>query len=114
MSERRDFYPTLLLFAKEFAISQNLTIKSIHLRRDGRVVEGTPLLREHTPKAYQEFESLSLRHLNVVSGAPGGFRMQRFQTVMIAAALAALSVFATACNQESKIIDKATFKVSDN
>jgi hypothetical protein len=32
-------------------------------RRDGRVVEGTPLLREHTPKkVYRGFESLSLRH----------------------------------------------------
>ena len=35
------------------------------LRRDGRVVEGTPLLREHTgKKLYRGFESLSLRQDN--------------------------------------------------
>jgi hypothetical protein len=30
--------------------------------RDGRVVEGAPLLREYGPKAHRGFESLSLRH----------------------------------------------------
>ena len=32
--------------------------------RDDRVAEGAPLLREYRSKAYQGFESLSLRHLD--------------------------------------------------
>jgi hypothetical protein len=33
-------------------------------RKGGRVAEGTPLLRVHTPKEYRGFESLPFRHLN--------------------------------------------------
>jgi hypothetical protein len=36
---------------------------AIGVRRGGRVVEGAPLLREYTSKAYRGFESLPLRHL---------------------------------------------------
>jgi hypothetical protein len=35
---------------------------AIGVRRGGRVVEGAPLLREYTSKAYRGFESLPLRH----------------------------------------------------
>ncbi len=38
-------------------------------RRGGRVVEGAPLLREYTSKAYRGFESLPLRHFPLV-GSP--------------------------------------------
>ena len=34
------------------------------IRRDGRVAEGAPLLREYTLTRYRGFESLSLRHQN--------------------------------------------------
>ena len=34
------------------------------IRRDGRVAEGAPLLREYTLKPYRGFESLSLRHVH--------------------------------------------------
>ena len=33
------------------------------MRTDGRVVEGARLEREYTSKAYQEFESLSVRQI---------------------------------------------------
>lgn len=39
-------------------------------RRGGRVVEGAPLLREYTSKAYRGFESLPLRHFPLVGSPP--------------------------------------------
>ena len=36
----------------------------IKLRRDGRVAEGAPLLREYGLKAHRGFESLSLRQIH--------------------------------------------------
>ena len=56
-------------------------------RRDGRVVEGAPLLREYGSKAHRGFESLSLRQINApvaqldrVSGyEPGGRRFESFR-----------------------------------
>jgi hypothetical protein len=45
-------------------------------RRDGRVVEGAPLLRAYGSKAHRGFESLSLRHVgrenyeNCIDNAP--------------------------------------------
>ena len=62
--------------------------------RGGRVAEGTPLLREHTPKAYREFESRPLRHiefsrisLNVRSGLMISYRTlppskTRFESIL--------------------------------
>lgn len=38
-------------------------------RRGGRVVEGAPLLREYTSKAYRGFESLPLRHSLKITSA---------------------------------------------
>lgn len=61
-----------MLFVLAFtfvALSKNLWYGEQHHRpelaylwRGGRVVEGTPLLREQTPKASREFESRPLRH----------------------------------------------------
>jgi hypothetical protein len=43
-------------------------------RRRGRVVEGTPLLREHTGQnLYPGFESLRLRHFQHVGTARKGW-----------------------------------------
>ena len=36
-------------------------LRKMRYRRDGRAVEGAPLLRVYTPKAYRGFKSLSLR-----------------------------------------------------
>ena len=38
-------------------------------RRDGRVAEGAPLLREYRLNPYRGFESLSLRHILINSPA---------------------------------------------
>ncbi len=62
-------------------------ILSPHGRRDGRVVEGAPLLREYGTKSHRGFESLSLRQcrapvaqLDRVSGyEPGGRRFESFR-----------------------------------
>ena len=45
-------------------------IWSILMRRGGRVVEGARLESVYMPKAYQGFESLSLRHIAPVEPSP--------------------------------------------
>ena len=42
-------------------------------RRGGRVVEGAPLLREYTSKAYRGFESLPLRHIQIPRHLQNGY-----------------------------------------
>lgn len=59
--------------AKRFAPTFNILAETVYnsaFWRRGRVVEGTPLLREHTPKGYRKFESSRLRQNE--KGTPDG------------------------------------------
>lgn len=55
---------------KILAITGVATYSGTH-RRGGRVVEGAPLLREYTSKAYRGFESLPLRHFPLHASPDG-------------------------------------------
>ncbi len=75
------------MFFLELTTEEYLIYSRPLIWRDGRVVEGAPLLREYGSKAHRGFESLSLRHehapvaqLDRVSGyEPGGRRFESFR-----------------------------------
>ena len=49
------------------SVKYNAILLAPFLWRDGRVVEGAPLLREYGAKLHRGFESLSLRHCSAAS-----------------------------------------------
>ena len=55
-------------------ISSDVSDVSFKYRRDGRVVEGAPLLRAYRTKSYRGFESLSLRQYKDLKPAQAALR----------------------------------------